>query len=209
MKGKLMVKYCTIKNIIGVIIIVLILTGCSMMSSLQTGRTMKKGDVGLAIGYGSLLQSDGSNIFSDFHFWELNLRYGLFRNFDVGLEFVAYIPTTLDVKYQFVGTDNSLFAGSIGLGFTIQSAQYGFREIGLLAPLYTSFHPFKEVAIFLSPRIYHYHDNMNWHTYAGLSTGFRLGGALALVLEYDIYKILSTNPKTVSQAIAGLSYNIP
>ncbi len=204
-----MVKYNALKNITCVIIVTLVISRCSMMSSMQTGRTMKKGDVGLAVGYGNLLSSESSNVFSDAHFWEMNLRYGLFNHFDVGLEFASAYPTTFDVKYQFAGTDCSLFALSIGAGFTVQSVRSGFREIGLLAPLYTSLHPIKEVAVFLSPRIYYYHDNMNWVTYAGLSTGFRLGGMLALVLEYDIYKIISKDSKTFSQAIVGLSYNIP
>jgi len=174
MKGGLIGKYYTLKYIAGVIIVTLVISSCSMMSSMQTGRTMKKGDVGLAVGYGSLLESNGSNVFSDFHFLELNLRYGLFKYFDVGLEFASAYPTTLDVKYQFAGTDSSIYACSIGFGFTVQSARSGFREIGVLVPLYTSFHPIKEVAVFLSPRVYCYHDSMNWLTYTGLSTGFSL-----------------------------------
>ena len=197
-------------NAAGLIIVALVISGCSMMSSMQTGRTMKKGDVGIAVGYGSVMQSDGSNIFSDIHFWELNLRYGLFDRFDVGLEFFGSYPTTLDVKYQFAGTDSSIFACSIGAGFTVQSIRYGFSETGLQASLFTSFHPTKEIAIFLSPRMYH-HSNENTHlqTYAGLATGFRLGGAFALILEYDLYTILSEDVDPVSQVIAGLSYNIP
>lgn len=204
-----MAKYNLLKYITCSWILLPMILGCSMMSSMQTGRTMKKGDVGLGIGYGSLIENDGSKIFSNYHFWELNLRYGLFKNFDFGLEFVGYLPTTLDVKYQFAGTDSSLFACSIGLGFTIHSVQLRFREVGFLVPLYSSFHPAKEVALFLSPRVYHYHDSMNWITYAGLSTGFRLGGACALILEYDIFKIISTHSKSVSQVLVGLSYNIP
>ncbi|MBN2017008.1 MAG: hypothetical protein JW794_02570 [Candidatus Cloacimonetes bacterium] len=204
-----MARYSLLRHIACVVIFVSMILGCSMMSSMQTGRTMKKGDVGLGIGYGSLFENDDSKIFSNYHFWELNLRYGLFKNFDFGLEFIAYLPTTLDVKYQFAGTDSSLFASSIGLGFTIQSVQFGFKEVGFLLPLYTSFHPVKEVALFLSPRVYYYHDSSNWVTYAGLSTGFRLGGTCALILEYDIYKIISTDSRTVSQALVGLSYNIP
>ena len=204
-----MAKNTLLKNITCLGILIPMLIGCSMMSSMQTGRTLKKGDVGLGIGYGSVMESDGSNIFSDYHFWEMNLRYGLFKHFDVGIEFMAYMPTTLDVKYQFAGTDSSLFASSIGLGMTIHSYQFRFREVGFLLPLYTSFHPAREVAVFLSPRVYYYHDNMSWITYAGLSTGFRLGGTCALILEYDIYKIISTDSRTVSQALVGLSYNIP
>lgn len=182
---------------------------CSIMSSMQTGRVLNKGDVGWAVGYGGVLESDGSNVFSDTHFWEINVRYGLFKPFDVGLEFANYYPTTLDVKYQFVANNSSLFACSIGAGFTVQSIRYDFQEVGFLFPLYTSFHPLREVALFCSPRLYYYRDSMRWSTYAGLATGLRLGGAFALVLEYDMYKITSHNSKTISQALAGFSYNIP
>ena len=128
MKGGLIGKYYTLKYIAGVIIVTLVISSCSMMSSMQTGRTMKKGDVGLAVGYGSLLESNGSNVFSDFHFLELNLRYGLFKYFDVGLEFASAYPTTLDVKYQFAGTDSSIYACSIGFGFTVQSDDWDYRD---------------------------------------------------------------------------------
>jgi|UPI00037D6B25 hypothetical protein len=178
------------------------------MSSLQTARVTKKGDVGFAIGYSNILNNKGEELFSRYHFWELNVRYGLAEKCDVGIELAFPLPTTLDIKYQFVGNDSSLIACSVGFGLSIYSIEHIFQSTGILLPLYASFHPAKEFALYISPRLYSFLGEGDHLSYAGITSGMRLGGDFALLLEYSIYTIFGNN-EFASQLTGALSYKIP
>ena len=100
-------------------IVLLFFSSCVSMSTMQTGRTIGKGNSELNIG-GSAVKLEA---FVDTDSTTLNggvlegdFRYGVTDKFDVGMK-VALVGTSgIYGKYQLVGSDESKFALSAGLG---------------------------------------------------------------------------------------------
>ncbi len=132
-----------------IILSICILCSCSAMSSLQTARVTKNGKVGFAFGIGGLLnqKSDEESFISNYSFFEVNLRYGIHRRWDIGVEFGLPALLFFDTKYQFAGDDSSKLACSAGFGIGLNPwNEHLFDGFGILVPLYTSYHPFPGIA---------------------------------------------------------------
>ncbi len=154
--------------------------------------------------------NDKEEIFSKYGFFELNIRYGLSQRCDIGAELAFPPMVNLDTKYQFVGDDSSHIACSAGFGLgTIPLSDY-LGGIGILLPLYASYHPSRKLAIYMSPRLYSsFAKESVPQYYAGISSGVKLGEDGALVLEYSCYTNFENDNELISQFVAALSYKIP
>ena len=177
-----------------------LLCKCSSMSSLQTARVTKKGDVGFAIGYGNVLNDEGEEPFSRIHYSELNIRYGLAKRCDIGIEIGFPAPISFDIKYQLIGNDRSFMACGAGLGLTVFS--FSEMNFGVILPLYLSIHPLEMISIYTSPRYLSFFG-------VGITSGVRLGKDLAVLAEYSIYKNFDNDAECVSQLTGAISYKIP
>jgi len=138
------------------LIILFLFCSCSSMSSLQTARVTKKGKFGGGLGLGYLTKvGENSNTFGNsFPNTELNVRYGVASRLDVGLEIGLTALLSIDIKYQFIGNDSSLFACSAGVGCGLDVYQEKPNNgISILLPLYVSYHPKYNTAFYMSPRV--------------------------------------------------------
>lgn len=187
--------------------------GCSAMSSLQTARVTKKGKVGFAFGIGGFLnqKNDEGSLVSNYNFFEVNLRYGIHRKWDIGVELGLPALLFFDTKYQFAGDESSKLACSVGLGIGLNPwNEHLFDGFGILLPLYTSYHPSPGVAFYISPRLFSSIVKESKPGYlAGASAGIRLGKSGALVLEYSGYTNFKNDNEYISQVMAAFSLNIP
>ena len=201
------------RYMIFLILVGLLVCGCSAMSSLQTARVTKKEKVGFAFGIGGFFnQKNGEgSLVSNYNFFEVNLRYGIHRKWDIGVELGLPALLFFDTKYQFAGDDSSKLACSVGLGIGLNPWNENlFDGFGILLPLYTSYHPSPEVAFYISPRLFSSIVKESKPGYlAGASAGIRLGRSGALVLEYSGYTNFKNDNEYISQVMAAFSLNIP
>jgi len=197
---------------------ILMFSGCLSMSSLQTGRTMGKGQFGggFSGGYYSVevLDKDNplSNQVSDSEgiiespFGELYLKYGLTDRLDVSGKISVYGVGNLEAKYRFLGTNESKGALSVGLGFGgIQIDAYNIFEAHL--PVYLSYHPAKWLAVYSTPRYVFRVVNGNQANWLGVTGGIRLGGKkIGVFCEYT--HVTNGIIKPTYQLALGLGINI-
>lgn len=189
-------------NVLAMTISLSILTSCGQLSSLQTARVLDEGQVnvgGAVIGYG-IQDPDagggelGSGIFPHV---EVLGRFGIAESMDLGVKLSTGGNLLFDVKYQLVGDAFSEFAVSIGGGLEYQGSNPTENIIlrGHL-PVYLSYHPTDNDAVYLSPRyIYQYLSNDDNSFFLGTSFGYshQFSDRFTGLIETSIYKPSTEN----------------
>lgn len=123
------------------------------MSSLQTARTLPKGDTDL----GAAVAAQGTLFEGPVvipHF-EIFGRRGLAENFDIGLKLSSAGGINIDGKYQFNGDQNSKSAKAVGAGLAFWYDGYKYVTSYQTLALYLSFHPNENFAWYAVPKIFH------------------------------------------------------
>lgn len=211
-------------TLLGMLAIVcsLFLSSCVSMSSMQTARTLGQGNTEMAIGASTVKYEFVSNedtLDAKTITGEIDWRYGITDKLDVGVKASIIGTSGAYAKYQFLGDDESAFAGSggVGLGFlTIESGSGEFKTksktTDVSVPLYFSYHPNDWFSIYTSPRYtlrnikntdVDSSDGSTSHWY-GATTGVRLGKRIAPFIEYSIFDG-SNATKPLSQITGGIS----
>jgi len=141
------------------VLLLLLLNSCSQLSSLQTAKTLEKNDAiigAAAFGYG--IQDEnasggelGSGVVPHF---EIFGRYGVVNKVDLGLKLSTSGNALLDGKFQFSGNTESKFAMAAGGGFEFQGNPSSNEKFiyRVHLPIYLSFHPRQDLAIYTTPR---------------------------------------------------------
>ncbi len=134
--------------------------GCLAPTSLQSGRTIGKDKPRLLLSVSSGQYHENIASFNpneDVNYIpivEVRQIYGITKTADVGVRFNSLSLLAGDIKFQFLGNQNSVFASSIGAECGI----YPFALVngGLIAytsiPLYLSVHPTDNLSLFAVPR---------------------------------------------------------
>lgn len=182
------------------------LSSCVSINSLQSGRTIDKGNLEIAGGLTSGEYNPNSPILKEVTDYvnynyvpilEASAKYGITEN----LDFAFKINTTGfmmgQVKYQFLGTKKTLFAGSVGADFGVFPLWviYGLLDSYVSVPLYLSFHPMDDFCLYVTPR-YSYSSLSFFHhesdtldnsseclSYAAFSYGMVIGKKNKLKIE--------------------------
>lgn len=201
----------------------IILSSCASMSSLQTARTTPVGEFGYGVGGGyvkSEIQLGETDSTQNLNapFVEVSTRYGLTDKLDVGARLTIIGTGVVDAKYQFLGDQESVFAGSAGLGLghlSINSGDTKSRIYDVMVPLYFSVHPTEWFSAYASPR-YVYRINSyttgeekgssSTHWY-GATGGIRVGKKFGAFLEYSRFGN-SDESTPFSQVTGGISIGI-
>jgi len=140
------------------IILTVLLSSCVQINSLQTAKTVPKGDTRLGVAIVGQGFVGGLN--SLFPHFETFARRGIVQNFDVGIKLSTVASINIDGKYQFYGNQTSKFAWAVGAAFELQS--YDLKEFirRQSITLYFSSHPNESFAFYTSPKfIYNSDDN--------------------------------------------------
>lgn len=137
-------------------------SGCLSLSSIQTGRTVGKDnlDAGIYSTYGKYSQNSVLGSASDLDnkmVFGVKSNYGLTDKMDIGINIDQTTFIAPSIKYQFLGNNSSKFAARIGTegGFLFGAYLFGNLTYYLSAPLYTSFHPNSNYAVYCTPRFIH------------------------------------------------------
>jgi hypothetical protein len=169
------------------IILFFFLTSYTSLSTLQTARTIPKGTIQPRAGYSyigfEIVKMADSirdmTVISKGLIIEAGGRLGVSDKLDVGIKGTLG-SLCLDAKYQFLGTQNSKIAGSVGaalgagafsgeLFFADDNPRAQMRSIAL--PLYFSYHPNESIALYSSSR-YMYNQLSFKRTYIDQSDPF-------------------------------------
>jgi Outer membrane protein beta-barrel domain len=202
-----------------------LLFSCTSMSTLQTARTLSKGQLRCTVGLSttnSKVVKDSDTIKSNTIVQEVGFRLGVRNRLDVGLKVSLIGSISIDGKYQFLGTSDSKLAGSIGIGFGYSQIS-GDKLFGkgnptmnmgsVVIPLYFSYHP-GLFSFYASPRytynlaLYQREDFERSYTnqWYGLSVGTRIGrpDKIGLLVEGSYFKI--STGTYFSQVAVGVDF---
>ncbi len=200
-----------------------LVSGCISMSTMQTARTNDKGQFTGFIGGGAvnsdLVLGELDTISISAPFLEVGGRYGINDKLDVGLKLAIIGTAVADAKYQFLGTKESKFAGSIGLGLgylSIESGDSKSKIFDVITPAYFSYHPTDWLSLYTSPRYVLRINSFttatektgsstsNWY---GATGGLRIGRKVAFLGEYSYFKNNEINTP-FSQITAGFTFTL-
>lgn len=148
-----------------------LLTSCVSMSSLQSARTLKKGEWSFALGLGQEsvkfkqkkttgLEGEFQEVIEDISvpIVEFYTKYGLMEKLDLGLKFTSPASISTDLKYMLLGKGSPL---SLALGAGYISTKYDtgsgdlkneYEITDLFIPLYLSYDLSKSFSLHLVPR---------------------------------------------------------
>jgi len=195
-------------------IILCITSSCVSLTGFNSGRTVPKGGgefganltVVETVDYGE----DTSYVNVPTFYVpviELGGRYGILDRLDVGLRVSSTLNILLDAKYQFVGTQDSPLAMSIGggVGFTSLAA-IGVTVFNFQVPLSVSFHPRDNLHVYVTPRyIYQTAGQVSKvfgsSNYTGFNAGVMFGREFKFGFDFGNYRLRGDGGQT------GLNYD--
>lgn len=142
------------------IILVLLLSSCLQISSLQTAKTLPKdtailGTAITAYGVGNTEFIGNDLGAAVVPYLEIFGRQGFADNLDFGLKLSSGANIAIDGKYQFYGDQTSEFAVAVGAAFEYQYTRFENFVSRQTLPLYFSFHPNQNFALYASPKFIH------------------------------------------------------
>ena len=160
-------------------------TACATYSTLQTARTLPKGQARVLIGGGALQIIDLADIEDteldeklSLPLVEAGLRYGLMDRFDMGFK-SSGASNAVDAKYQFWEAGGLAVAGGFAIGKTGP-----FYDVHL--PAYVSYDIHRFFGVYGSPRYNTFISTLG-ETFIlhrlGASAGVRLGNSFGLMAE--------------------------
>lgn len=138
------------------------LSSCVSINSLQSGRTIDKGNLEIAGGLTSGeytpnslgLEEDDDYNYDYVPMLEFGAKYGISENFDLALKFNTAGFVMGQIKYQFLGNKSSLFAAGIGADFGSFPvwALFSVMDSYISVSLYLSIHPTEDICLYVTPR---------------------------------------------------------
>ncbi len=148
-------------NLLFILAALFLFTSCASFTGFQTGRTSGKGNMVLT---GSInMQGDRPEINTESTrlnrgraILEIHTQHGIGENTDIGLKLSTAGIFSVDVKQQIVGGKDRKFALSTGLAFGSSLFVALYSQV----PLYLSFHPQKNLAFYVNPRLTTYNYNV-------------------------------------------------
>lgn len=198
-----------------------LLTSCGQLSSFQTGKTLGKDQATLGasvIGYGVTdPDANGGELGAGlFPYVELYGNYGVGEAVDLGVKLSTGGNLQLSGKYQFVGDQETAFAAAIGGGLELQASNFSENVVFRThLPLYASYHPSMEDAIYVAPRwAYQVVTNDDNSHFLGGSLGYarQFSPKITGMLEGSYYFPSTQNTTTSNQVYQfgiGVAFHLP
>ncbi len=186
------------KRLISIVLfftVVLIFSNCAQLSSFTTAKSVGKNnaEIGFAAsgaGFTDFINNvdDETAVLPVFEFWG---RYGVGEKMDLGLKLSTGLSGVFDLKYQFLGDRQSLFAMALGGGLGFQGGTLDALLLQGHVPLFISVHPTEKFAIYTNPRfISQFIPGEGSLNYGGASIGLEFGSRVKFNIEGNYFKIL-------------------
>lgn len=160
--------------------LLLLISSCASISGFQTGRTVgaETGEIMFSINgtrtpdFDDISKENADSVNTeDFSIFAPNIeiggRYGISDKLDFGIRANTNLNVYADVKYQFVGDQESPVAVATGFGLGMFGFVTGSGGLfNFQIPLYASFHPTEKLDLYVAPRYVG-----QWGTVLGESSG--------------------------------------
>jgi len=199
------------------------LSACVQINSLQTAKTLPKGETTIGLfpsGY-AVSHIDNFDAFLDIYAIMPSLQFfarrGITNKFDVGLKASTFANIAIDGKYQLLGNANSKFAMAVGIGFEYQFTFDNFFVCRQTASTYFSFHPKNDMAFYASSKFTH-HSVINRifkiypnnTIFVGGNLGFRkrVNSFMSLIIEGSNFYVLDKNFNATDEIIYQLGIGL-
>jgi len=211
-----------LKNLLFFVCFAFCMQSCISNKAFQTARTTPVGDKGFGFGIAlpnaEFYSLDTAGVATD----TTNLggfaaeffgRFGVTEKLDVGVNLTLLGTGGADVKYQFLGDNESPLAASIGAGFGYLTFGAGDEDesnsiIDIMVPAYVSYHAGSALGIYASPRYIFRKAGENSSNF-GIVGGLRLGGeSSGVFIEYGYLKSSSDAYKDQTQLNIGFGIGI-
>jgi hypothetical protein len=201
-----------------------LLSGCFSINNFQSAKTLEKRETELGIGLaaGSTFDLEGEdvdtiggvikrgNAVSDLVLYG---RYGITDRFDLGLRLSSLGDIGLDFKYMAIGTQDSEFAFSPGLGVSSNLYFLGLsRMFQLEVPLHFSYNFTDNFLVYITPRYvgqtssFVIFENESWIDYAGGSLGFEIGKDIIFSVGLNYIRALNYSNYSSFNVGAGIRF---
>lgn len=182
-----------------VMLTLLLLISCANISSLQTARTLQKGQdeilAGVSLNNPSYPVSDGGTILK-IPCFELAYRRGFAEKADFGLQLNVPGTINIDTKYQLVDQKRWALALSAGLGWTktfgletiVQDSGLDIQFLDAYLPIHWSYDLNPKMVFYVSPKFLHRMmfsegSEFNALNYVGGTSGLKFGQKTGVYLE--------------------------
>lgn len=199
------------------LVLLVVVTGCVNMSTLQTAKTLAPNKQQILVGGGyyaspqldkAASSSTGTDTQLKLPYMELGYRRGVIEHLDLGAKVTVPGTAGVDAKYQLV--DGGKFAVAAGLGAYYLSIESGdgmdktsSKVVDLIVPVYVSYDIASPLAVYASPkyalRIAQSQDSMGSSSglgqLVGATGGLRLGSRAGLYLETTYMRDLTSDFK--------------
>jgi hypothetical protein len=148
------------RNLFGIIISGLTVSGCASVSSLHTARTTPEGMTRITLGGGALsypnvnsaLQAAGYSNGVILGYGEAMVRRGFSSKFDMGVKYTIPIKTDVDLKFMFVDKPHFAMAMGLGTGFYYEYSSSAPNLYDLYVPIYMDIDIASWFTIYLIPK---------------------------------------------------------
>jgi hypothetical protein len=207
---------------LGVSLVLISMSSCVSFSSMQTGKTVGKGEMSVTPSI-NMVQGNGELEQFGLPFLEVQGSYGIKENFDLQAKISLLGPIGVGAKYQFIGNQSSQAAVALGLQtgyFNTSSDNTKTNMFEFQIPIYASYHPKNWLSVYASPkyliRSYFNTEMINSgnqdriqtksvENYSGSSFGIRMGKKIAFLAEYSVFRGINSGTN-FSQFGVGLTY---
>jgi len=192
--------------------LLLLLSGCANVSTLQTARALPKGTGRFLVGFGyyhsptadEQIGKTGSVANIEFPYVELAARLGIMEGLEAGAKLTLPGYVSVDGKYQFASLGGLAMAGGLGLSYLglkgastgTSSRSFDATFLDVLVPAYLSYDFADWLALYVSPKYLFRFANTSTNGsgtahMAGTTAGVKIGDKGGVFLEGSYLKSLT------------------
>ena len=181
-------------RLLAVLVGSVLVSSCANLSTLQTARTLPKGESRYLIGGGMFLvpnTSDGGGRRGHYPYLEGSVRKGLSETWEIGGKATLMGTLGFDGKYKIWEKNRFALATGAGIGFisfgllNVDSKQSSAQTfIDLIAPIYASYDLGPVFTVYVSPKYVYRISNAKFLTEKSDNTLALLGGSLGVQLKF-------------------------
>lgn len=188
---------------------IIILTVSCGISSYQTGRVTPIEEIVTTVGFSGIISKNLDKTITDpiLPIVEVVIRTGYLKNIDYGFKLTNLLMIGGDIRYQFIGDQQSFYAGNVGLGARFSFLKYIKQDstktnetsnkynnsdlakdmMDFYIPFSFSIHPKDNFSVYFSPELsLKYYKILNNRVFYGATLGVMIGKEWKIAVEYSI-----------------------
>lgn len=143
---------------------------------------------------------------------EINARYGVIDQLDVGTTIRIIGASGIDLKYQFYGDHESKYAVAVGTEFGFFFIPTRYQDVNtfeMTIPAFLGYYPSENFALYINPKyVYRKYGSIETTSFWGATGGARMGDDVGFFVEYGFLWNRSSDWSNQRQLNIGISKEI-